>query len=102
MLLISKICAAILLAVLRLIAGLLPLKVQRKLEKWSKEETEEVGRLRQERIDKFLSIFLCFGAGLLLSTCFVHMFPEVNNPIETFDMSPLIHFWKRSGSNLVR
>lgn len=77
MLLVSKICAAVLLAVLRLLAGLLPLKIHRKLTKWSQDEEEITGKRRRERIDAFLSIFLCFGAGLLLSTCFVHMFPEV-------------------------
>lgn len=77
MLLVSKICAAILLAVLRLLAGLLPLKVHQKLEKLARQDDDLVGKLRRDRIDAFLSIFLCFGAGLLLSTCFVHMFPEV-------------------------
>lgn len=77
MLLVGKICAAVLLAVLRLLAGLLPLKVHRKLEKMTQEDDEETGKQRRERIESFLSIFLCFGAGLLLSTCFVHMFPEV-------------------------
>ena len=72
MLLVSKICSAVLLALLRLLAGLLPLKVYRKLEKWGRSDPE-----RRKRIDLFLSIFLCFGAGLLLSTCFIHMIPEV-------------------------
>lgn len=77
MLLVSKICSAILLAVLRLFAGLLPLKVHRKLEKWGQRSEGQHGARRRERVDLFLSMFLCFGAGLLLSTCFVHMVPEV-------------------------
>lgn len=82
MLLVSKICAAILLAGLRLLAGLIPLKVYRKLDKWGRKgdlkaaEKQTVNKRRQ-RVDLFLSIFLCFGAGLLLSTCFIHMIPEV-------------------------
>lgn len=77
MLLVSKICSAILLAVLRLLAGLLPLKVHRKLEKWSSQGGGQNGSRRRDRVEIFLSMFLCFGAGLLLSTCFVHMIPEV-------------------------
>ncbi len=81
MLLVSKICSAVLLAVLRLIAGLLPLKVHRTLEKWSRHSEGQHGTRRRERVELFLSMFLCFGAGLLLSTCFVHMVPEVNNSL---------------------
>ena len=90
MLLVSKICAAILLAILRLFAGLIPLKVYRKLEKWAGKQGDaapcgdpdsiaahEQQKRRRKRIDLFLSVFLCFGAGLLLSTCFIHMIPEV-------------------------
>ena len=80
-LLVSKICAAILLAVLRLVAGLLPLKVYRKLNKWGRrgDKVDDQNK-RKKRIDLCLSIFLCFGAGLLLSTCFIHMIPEVFSP----------------------
>jgi zinc transporter 1/2/3 len=77
MLLVSKICSAVLLAVFRLFAGLLPLKVHRKLEKWSRRGEGQNGSQRRDRVEMFLSMFLCFGAGLLLSTCFVHMVPEV-------------------------
>lgn len=90
MLLVSKICAAILLAVLRLFAGLIPLKVCRKLDKWAGKPggdgaavdpdaiaAYQQQKRRRKRIDLFLSVFLCFGAGLLLSTCFIHMIPEV-------------------------
>ena len=77
MLLTSKICSAVLLAAFRLLAGLLPLKVNRKLEKWSRCGENQSGNRRRDRVEMFLSMFLCFGAGLLLSTCFVHMIPEV-------------------------
>lgn len=83
-LLVSKICSAILLAALRLLAGLLPLKVYQRLEKWRLEgdsKDQHAGRRRSQRIDMFLSMFLCFGAGLLLSTCFIHMIPEVNRAL---------------------
>lgn len=102
MLLVSKICAAILLAGLRLLAGLLPLKVYRQLDKWSRRPDTTTGAIgsndkphanqngerdqqqqhrdvtwRRKRIDLCLSVFLCFGAGLLMATCFLHMLPEV-------------------------
>lgn len=82
MMLVSKICAAILLAALRLIAGLLPLKVYQKLDRWSqrgdvKAAEKQTINKRRKRVDLFMSVFLCFGAGLLLSTCFIHMIPEV-------------------------
>lgn len=87
MLLASKISAAILLAALRLLAGLLPLKVYRKLDKWGRQPQEDGNKVtgaisgRQTKIDLLLSVFLCFGAGLLFSTCFVHMIPEVGNTL---------------------
>lgn len=80
MVLASKICSAVLLAGLRLLAGLLPLKVYKKLDKWGRQGDENgsgKGAGRKHRIDLLLSAFLCFGAGLLLSTCFIHMIPEV-------------------------
>lgn len=80
--LVSKICSTILLTVLRLLAGLLPLKVYQKLDKWGrrgdiKAAEQQTVNNRRKRVDLFLSVFLCFGAGLLLSTCFIHMIPEV-------------------------
>lgn len=77
MLLVSKICAAVLLAVLRLAAGLLPLKCFRWMEQHSRDDEDTS---RRKRIEMYLSIFLCFGGGLLLSTCFIHMIPEVTKP----------------------
>lgn len=82
MILVSKICAAILLAALRLLAGLLPLRVYRKLDKWGrkgdiKAAEKQTANKRRKQVDLYLSVFLCFGAGLLLSTCFIHMIPEV-------------------------
>ncbi|EFX71838.1 hypothetical protein DAPPUDRAFT_308636 [Daphnia pulex] len=87
MMLVSKICAAILLAVLRLGAGLLPLKVYQKLDKWSqrgdlKAAEKQTINKRRKRVDLFMSVFLCFGAGLLLSTCFIHMIPEVRDSFD--------------------
>lgn len=87
MMLVNKICAAILLVGLRLIAGLLPLKVYRKLDKWGqrgdlKAAEKQTVNKRRKRVDLFLSVFLCFGAGLLLSTCFIHMIPEVRDSLD--------------------
>lgn len=93
-LLVSKICSAILLAGLRLLAGLLPLKVYQRLEKWRLEgdsKDQHAGHKRGKRIDMFLSMFLCFGAGLLLSTCFIHMIPEVR---DSFEKAAKIGNWK--------
>ncbi len=75
----SKISAAVLLAVLRLIAGLLPLKIYKKLDEWCQKSgtANEKSKSRKYRFDAFLSTSLCFGAGLLLSTCFIHMIPDV-------------------------
>ena len=81
-LIISKVCALILLACLRLMAGLIPLKIYRKLYKTRRhnadQEDDQLRLRRRHKMDIFLSVFLCFGAGLLLSTCFIHMLPEVS------------------------
>ena len=78
-LLVSKVSSLILLTALRLIAGLLPLKIFRKMNKWCRRGDKNGQQLtdRRKKIDLFLSIFLCFGGGLLVSTTFIHMLPEV-------------------------
>lgn len=36
------------------------------------------------QVDIFVSLCICFGGGVLLSTCFVHMIPEVRLSLSAF------------------
>lgn len=61
----AKIVAIVVLAVVSLILGLIPLKVAKILDNegfWQRTT---------------ISALLQFGGGVLFSTCFVHIFPEV-------------------------
>lgn len=60
--------------VISLTVGLLPLKVRKLIIKFPKSES---------RSQIFLSASLCFGAGVLLGTIFLHLLPETLENVET-------------------
>jgi len=65
----AKLLALILLGAISLVLGLLPVKVASLIK----------GRSNSKWPDLIISYLLCFGAGVLMSTSFVHMLPETRN-----------------------
>jgi zinc transporter 1/2/3 len=90
----TKIVVLTLLGVVRLFFGLVPLKITNKLKLW--EESGVSAQLVEQRracVDTATSLCLCFGGGVLLATCFIHMIPEVRETLEVV---------KRSGSSVIK
>jgi zinc transporter 1/2/3 len=89
----TKILVLTLLGVIRLFFGLLPLKITNKLKLWGESGLSvELVEQRRARVDTAISLCLCFGGGVLLATCFIHMIPEVRESLEVV---------KRSGSSVI-
>lgn len=83
----TKILVAILFGVLRLIFGLLPIKLYEYLKIWERDETGEhhVNKEKREHAECFLTLVHSFGGGVLLATCFLHMIPEVHHAIHILE-----------------
>jgi len=60
----TKVTALLIMLVLTLISGYLPLKLRKFITNTSKADT-------------YLSATICFGAGVLMATVFLHLIPEV-------------------------
>jgi zinc transporter 1/2/3 len=89
----TKILVLTLLGVIRLFFGLIPLKITKKLKLWGESGvSHKLVEQRRVRVDTAISLCLCFGGGVLLATCFIHMIPEVRESIEAV---------KRSGSSVI-
>lgn len=89
----TKILVLTLLGVIRLLFGLVPLKITKKLKLWGESGVSvELVEERRARVDTAISLCLCFGGGVLLATCFIHMIPEVRESLEVV---------KRSGSSVI-
>ena len=73
----AKIVSMCILGGISLILGLIPLKI---VEKFSLTELDKKGG--NTRTQLFLTALNCFGAGVILTTCFTHMLPEVNEFLE--------------------
>lgn len=92
-LLYTKILVLTLLGVFRLFFGLVPLKITKKLKLWGESGvSHRLVNQRRQRVDTAISFCLCFGGGVLLATCFIHMIPEVRESLEAV---------KRSGSSVI-
>jgi zinc transporter 1/2/3 len=89
----TKILVLTLLGVIRLFCGLVPLKITKKLKLWGESGVSvQLVEQRRARVDTAISLCLCFGGGVLLATCFIHMIPEVRESLEVV---------KRSGSSVI-
>ncbi|XP_059097694.1 zinc transporter ZIP1-like isoform X2 [Tigriopus californicus] len=82
----AKIIALFLLGGGSVVLGFIPIKLRRQLG-W----TEQTSQNRKKLI--LTSIALCFGGGVLLATCFIHMLPEVRDGLfhshRDFDAIPV-------------
>ncbi|GFG40202.1 hypothetical protein Cfor_09790, partial [Coptotermes formosanus] len=89
----TKILVLTLLGVIRLFFGLVPLKITKKLKLWGESGvSHRLVEQRRQRVDAAISFCLCFGGGVLLATCFIHMIPEVRESLEAV---------KRTGSSVI-
>ena len=75
--LVAKIASMLILGGFSLFFGLIPIKIVQKfglssLDKKTKNSTAQYA----------LTALNCFGAGVILTTCFTHMIPEVNEMLE--------------------
>ena len=77
----SKLLAMGLLTVLTLIFGLSPLKLHRRFMKTSDDPDAQKQQARKKKRDLIVSCLLCFGAGVLMATVFIHMLPETRETI---------------------
>ncbi|KAF2353465.1 Zinc/iron permease [Trinorchestia longiramus] len=80
-LLTGKIISMLLLGTLSLFFGLIPLKIQKKLLKTDEGKPVETQKKQRRKRDLVVSCLLCFGAGVLLATVFMHMLPETRENI---------------------
>ncbi|XP_066996021.2 zinc transporter ZIP1 [Anabrus simplex] len=82
----TKIVVLTLLGAIRLFFGLVPLKITKRLQLWGQQHQQGIPQLvvqqRHAQVDLSVSLCLCFGGGVLLATCFIHMIPEVREYIE--------------------
>ncbi|CAL4063149.1 unnamed protein product [Meganyctiphanes norvegica] len=68
----EKILALLIMTLVTLLASCLPLLVRQKIIAFAKKEL----------IEKLMSGFLCFGAGIFLATTFIHLMPETRSNVE--------------------
>ncbi|XP_047736750.1 protein zntD-like isoform X2 [Hyalella azteca] len=80
-----KLLSMLLLGLLSLFFGLIPLKIQKKLMKTNDAKSAETQQKQRRRRDLAVSCLLCFGAGVLLATVFLHMLPETRENIEAIN-----------------
>ena len=72
-LLVTKILTMTLLGGIAMLVGILPIFLRRLFH---------IGSGKSLRGQLFLSALSCFGGGVILTTCFTHMLPEVNYFLE--------------------
>lgn len=76
-LLVAKLGSMIILGSISIFFGLIPIKIT---EKFSLSQLDE--KSKNTRAGLFVTGLNCFGAGVILTTCFTHMLPEVDGVIE--------------------
>ena len=74
----AKIVSMCILGGISLLLGLLPIKLAEKYNLREDKIGSKVTTLRQ----LVITALNCFGAGVILTTCFGHMLPEANEALE--------------------
>ena len=85
--LVAKILSMVILGGFSLLLGLVPMKL---VEKYNLKETSSATNTDNKKENKKVTTFKhlaltalnCFGAGVILTTCFTHMLPEANEALE--------------------
>ena len=80
--LIAKIGSMLILGGFSLVLGLLPIKI---IEKFGLSKLDAKGKNTKAQLA--LSALNCFGAGVILTTSFTHMLPEVREILEATETS---------------
>lgn len=77
----TKIVVAVLFGIIRLVFGILPLKLYVFLRKWESDDGSNtfVNQKRHNQVNLVLAMCQSFGGGVLFATCFLHMMLEVIN-----------------------
>ena len=75
--LVAKIVSMCILGGISLFFGILPIKI---VQRFSLSELGE--KSKNKKAQFFLTGLNCFGAGVILTTCFTHMLPEVGEFLE--------------------
>ena len=70
----SKILSMMLLGGIAMLLGMLPILLRRFCQIGTKHSNND-----NPKSGLFLSALSCFGGGVILTTCFTHMLPEVNH-----------------------
>ena len=73
----AKLGSIFILGGFSLFFGLIPMKIT---EKFSLSEIENTGK--NTKASLFVTALNCFGAGVILTTCFTHMLPETGEVFE--------------------
>ena len=76
--LVAKIVSMCILGGISLLLGLLPIKLAEKYNLREEKNGSRVTILKQ----LVITALNCFGAGVILTTCFGHMLPEANESLE--------------------
>merc|ERR1712223_298216 len=86
--LVAKILSMVILGGFSLLLGLIPIKL---VEKYNLKEISSGNNENKKEKNKVMSTTFkhlaltalnCFGAGVILTTCFTHMLPEINEMLE--------------------
>ena len=86
--LVAKILSMVILGGFSLLLGLIPMKL---VEKYNLKEISSGNNENKKEKNKVMSTTFkhlaltalnCFGAGVILTTCFTHMLPEANEALE--------------------
>ena len=85
--LVAKIVSMCILGGVSLILGLLPMKLVEKYNlKEDKKSNSAAADKSNSKVATFKQLVLtalnCFGAGVILTTCFAHMLPEANDSLK--------------------
>ena len=88
--LVAKILSMVILGGFSLLLGLLPMKLVEKYNLKEISSATSTDNNKKENKNKVSTTFKhlaltalnCFGAGVILTTCFTHMLPEANEALE--------------------
>lgn len=76
-LIVAKIVSIAVLGIFAFICGVIPIKLKKYFEELA------AGNERKQKVfDITITVISCFGAGVILTTCFAHMIPDANEEME--------------------